>query len=174
MLRVRNLGRGALVAPASFDLRAGQILGIAGLIGSGRTELLRLIFGADHADQGEVFIGDQTKAANISSSKNALASGIAMITEDRKSQGLLFPQSIGVNVTLANLSSVSKFGMLDQPAEIAVVDDYIKRLRIRSPAGCIAIARSCYSTNRPAASTSVPSSISTNCSPTWRGKARAC
>ena len=135
LLRVRNLGRGAVVAPASFDLRAGEILGIAGLIGSGRTELLRLIFGADRADQGEVFIGDQTKAANISSPKNAIASGIAMITEDRKSQGLLLPQSIGVNATLAKLSSVSKFGVLDQKAEIAVADDYIKRLRIRSRDG---------------------------------------
>ncbi len=82
------------------------------------------------ADQGEVFIGDQTKAANISSSKNAIASGITMITEDP--QELLFSQSIGVNVTLANLSSVSKFGILDQRAEIEVADDYIKRLRIRS------------------------------------------
>ncbi|AMP01979.1 heme ABC exporter, ATP-binding protein CcmA [Collimonas arenae] len=135
LLRVRNLGRGAVVAPASFDLRAGEILGIAGLIGSGRTELLRLIFGADRADQGEVFIGDQTKAANISSPKNAIASGIAMITEDRKSQGLLLPQSIGVNATLAKLSSVSKFGVLDQQAEVAVADDYIKRLRIRSRDG---------------------------------------
>ncbi|WP_395822586.1 sugar ABC transporter ATP-binding protein [Collimonas sp.] len=135
LLRVRNLGRGTVVAPASFDLRAGEILGIAGLIGSGRTELLRLIFGADRADQGHVFISDQTKAANISSPKHAIAAGIAMITEDRKSQGLLLPQSIGVNTTLAKLSSVSKLEVLDRHAESAVANDYIKRLRIRSRDG---------------------------------------
>ncbi|MCW5300124.1 sugar ABC transporter ATP-binding protein [Herbaspirillum lusitanum] len=135
LLRVRNLGRGAVVAPASFDLRAGEILGIAGLIGSGRTELLRLIFGADRADQGEVFIGDQTQAADIRSPKHAIASGIAMITEDRKSQGLLLPQSIAVNATLAKLGDVSKMGLLDGDAESAVAADYIKRLRIRSRDG---------------------------------------
>ena len=135
LLRVRNIGRGKVVAPTSFDLRAGEILGVAGLIGSGRTELLRLIFGADRADQGEVFIGDQTRAAKISSPKDAIAAGIAMITEDRKSQGLLLPQSIGLNTTLAKLSTVSKLGVLDQQAEAAVADDYIKRLRIRSRNG---------------------------------------
>ncbi|AEK63923.1 sugar ABC transporter ATP-binding protein [Collimonas fungivorans] len=135
LLRVRNIGRGKVVAPTSFDLRAGEILGVAGLIGSGRTELLRLIFGADRADQGEVFIGDQTQAAKISSPKDAIAAGIAMITEDRKSQGLLLPQSIGLNTTLAKLSAVSKLGVLDQQAEAAVADDYIKRLRIRSRNG---------------------------------------
>lgn len=135
LLRVRELGRGSVVAPTSFDLRAGEILGIAGLIGSGRTELLRLIFGADHADQGQVFIGDQAEAARISSPKDAVAAGIAMITEDRKSQGLLLPQSIGLNTTLSKLSSVSRFGVLDKQAESAVADDYIKRLRIRSRDG---------------------------------------
>ncbi|AMP17124.1 sugar ABC transporter ATP-binding protein [Collimonas pratensis] len=135
LLRVRELGRGSVVAPTSFDLRAGEILGIAGLIGSGRTELLRLIFGADHADHGQVFIGDQAEAARISSPKEAVAAGIAMITEDRKSQGLLLPQSIGLNTTLSKLSSVSRFGVLDKQAESVVADDYIKRLRIRSRDG---------------------------------------
>jgi ribose transport system ATP-binding protein len=135
LLRVRGLGRGDVVAPASFDLRAGEILGIAGLIGSGRTELLRLIFGADRADQGEVFIGDQSDAADIRSPKHAIAAGIAMITEDRKSQGLLLPQSIAVNTTLARLGDVSKMGLLDGDAETDVAADYIKRLRIRSRDG---------------------------------------
>jgi len=135
LLRVRGLGRGDVVAPASFDLRAGEILGIAGLIGSGRTELLRLIFGADRADHGDVFIGDQSEAADIRSPKHAIAAGIAMITEDRKSQGLLLPQSIAVNTTLARLGDVSKMGLLDGDAEADVAGDYIKRLRIRSRDG---------------------------------------
>ena len=135
LLRVRRLARAPVVAPASFDLRAGEILGIAGLIGSGRTELLRLIFGADRADQGEVFIGDTTQAARINSPKAAIAAGIAMITEDRKSQGLLLPQSIAVNTSLAKLGEVSRLGVLNGAAEAAVAEDYIQRLRIRSRNG---------------------------------------
>ncbi|MFC5474954.1 sugar ABC transporter ATP-binding protein [Paraherbaspirillum soli] len=132
LLRVRGIGRGDVVRPTSFDLRAGEILGVAGLIGSGRTELLRLIFGADRADHGEIFIGDQTQPTVIHSPKAAIAAGIAMITEDRKGQGLLLTQSIGLNTTLAKLPAVSRFGVLDEPAESAVADDYIERLRIRS------------------------------------------
>jgi ribose transport system ATP-binding protein len=135
LLRVRELARAPMVQPTSFDLRAGEILGIAGLIGSGRTELLRLIFGADRADQGEVFIGDAAQAANIQSPKAAIAAGIAMITEDRKSQGLLLPQSIAINTTLSQLGQVSRMGVLDGAAEAAVATDYIERLRIRSRNG---------------------------------------
>ncbi len=135
LLRVRNLARAPVVAPTSFDLHAGEILGIAGLIGSGRTELLRLIFGADRADQGEVFIGDAPQAAQITSPKTAIAAGIAMITEDRKSQGLLLSQSIAVNTTLSRLDQVSSMGVLDDTAEMAVANDYIQRLRIRSRNG---------------------------------------
>lgn len=132
LLRVRGIGRRNVVAPTSFDLHAGEILGVAGLIGSGRTELLRLIFGADHSDQGEIYIGDQDQASKISSPKSGIAAGIAMITEDRKNQGLLLQQSISTNTTLAQLSSVSKLGVLDQNAETTVANEYVKRLQIRS------------------------------------------
>ncbi|KAF3997227.1 sugar ABC transporter ATP-binding protein [Glaciimonas immobilis] len=131
LLRVRDLGRHGVVHPTSFDLRAGEILGIAGLIGSGRTELLRLIFGADRADQGELFFGDNTTATNIHSPKMAIAAGLAMITEDRKGQGLLLSQSIAANTTLAKLDSVSSVGWIDSAAEGAVADDYIGRLKVR-------------------------------------------
>jgi len=140
VLRVRNLARAPVLAPASFELHSGEILGIAGLIGSGRTELLRLIFGADRADQGEIFIGDAQQATPINSPKMAIAAGIAMITEDRKSQGLLLSQSIAVNTSLAKLDSVSRFGVLDGEAETAVAEDYINRLRIRSRNGAQATA----------------------------------
>jgi ribose transport system ATP-binding protein len=132
LLRVRELGRKGSVKPVSFDLRAGEILGIAGLIGSGRTELLRLIFGADKADQGGVYFGDSDTPTVIDSPKAAVKAGIAMITEDRKGQGLLLRQSIAVNTTLASLASVNSGGWLDGEAEAAVADDYIRRLGIRS------------------------------------------
>ncbi len=132
LLRVRGLGRAGVVQPASFALHAGEVLGIAGLIGSGRTELLRLIFGADRADQGEVFIGDGQQPARIRSPKDAVKAGIAMVTEDRKGQGLLLPQAISVNTSLAHLGRVSRGGMLDHAAEADVARDYVKKLRIRS------------------------------------------
>jgi ribose transport system ATP-binding protein len=110
LLRVRGLARGKVVNPTSFDLRAGEILGIAGLIGSGRTELLRLIFGADRADAGAVFLGDSEVPAALHSPQAAVQAGIAMITEDRKGQGLLLRQSIAVNTTLASLDTVSHAG----------------------------------------------------------------
>ena len=134
LLRVRGLARGKVVNPTSFDLRAGEILGIAGLIGSGRTELLRLIFGADRADAGAVFLGDSEVPAALHSPQAAVQAGIAMITEDRKGQGLLLRQSIAVNTTLASLDTVSHAGLgwLNDAAEATVADDYIQRLGIRS------------------------------------------
>lgn len=131
ILRVRGLA-GGMVQPASFALHAGEVLGIAGLIGAGRTELLRLIFGADRAEQGEVFLGDSAQPANIRSPKDAVRAGIAMVTEDRKGQGLLLPQSISVNTSLADLGRVSRAGVLDHGAEGEVARQYVDKLRIRS------------------------------------------
>ncbi|WP_300759946.1 sugar ABC transporter ATP-binding protein [Janthinobacterium sp.] len=132
LLRVRGLARGNVVHPTSFDVRSGEILGIAGLIGSGRTELLRLIFGADRADAGQVFLGDSEIPAALGSPQAAVKAGIAMITEDRKGQGLLLRQSIAVNTTLASLDTVSSAGWLNESAEAVVADDYIAQLGVRS------------------------------------------
>ena len=132
LLRVRELGRTGLVAPTSFDLRAGEILGIAGLIGSGRTELLRLIFGADHADHGHILLGDNDTKQVMKSPKQAVQAGIAMVTEDRKGQGLLLRQSIAVNTTLATLGQVNTAGWLDNAKEKTVADEYIGQLGVRS------------------------------------------
>jgi ribose transport system ATP-binding protein len=132
VLRVRGLGRQGAVAPTSFEIHGGEIVGIAGLIGSGRTELLRLIFGADRADQGEVFVGAASVAADIRSPKDAVAAGIAMVTEDRKGQGLLLQQSIALNTTLASLPSVSRAGWLDAAAETVVATNFMQRLGIKA------------------------------------------
>ncbi len=132
LLRVRGLARGDTVHPTSFDLRAGEILGIAGLIGSGRTELLRLIFGADRADAGQVFLGDSETPAVLGSPQAAVKAGIAMITEDRKGQGLLLRQSIAINTTLASLDTVNRAGWMDHAAEATVANAYIGQLGVRS------------------------------------------
>lgn len=93
-LRVERLSRGDAVRDVSFDVRAGEIFGISGLIGAGRTELLRLVYGADAADGGTVSIGDPPRPAAIRSPADAVRHGIALVSEDRKGEGLLLPQSI--------------------------------------------------------------------------------
>jgi len=131
-LAVRGLGRGHVVRDVSFDLHAGEVLGLAGLVGSGRTELLRLIDGADRKDTGDVFLGESQAPARIASPMQAVRQGIGFVTEDRKSQGLLLPQSIRVNSTLANLAAVSRAGWLRGDQERAEVQRLRDLLRVRS------------------------------------------
>ena len=131
-LAVRGLARGNVVRDVSFDLHAGEVLGLAGLVGSGRTELLRLIDGADRKDAGEVLLGESQAPARISSPMQAVRQGIGFVTEDRKSQGLLLPQSIRVNATLANLAAVSRAGWLRRDGERAEVQRLRELLRVRS------------------------------------------
>ncbi|MDR3435572.1 sugar ABC transporter ATP-binding protein [Telmatospirillum sp.] len=133
ILEVRNLSRGHAVRDVSFSLRQGEILGFAGLVGSGRTELMRLLFGADHRDSGEVLL--EGLPFNPRSPRQAVQAGIAMITEDRKEQGLLLPLAISTNVTLANLASVSTAGWIDQSAEVSVAGRLIDELKVRCRGG---------------------------------------
>jgi ribose transport system ATP-binding protein len=131
-LAVRGLARGSAVRDVSFDLHAGEVLGLAGLVGSGRTELLRLVVGADRKDSGEVMLGDTETPAKITSPVKAVRAGIGFVTEDRKSQGLLLPQPIRVNATLANLGAVSRAGWLQRAHEQATVERLRELLRVRS------------------------------------------
>ena len=132
LLKIQNLGDGKHVHDVSLQANTGEILGIAGLVGSGRTELLRLIFGASAKTSGEVFIGEATTPARIHSPHDAVRCGIGMVPEDRKSQGLLLEQSLSINITLANTASVSRRGFIDQQREISVAGDWLQRLRIRA------------------------------------------
>jgi ribose transport system ATP-binding protein len=131
-LRVRGMTRGAVVSDASFDLHAGEVLGLAGLVGSGRTELLRLIYGADRKDSGEVLLGNSATPAKITTPVQAVRASIGLVTEDRKSQGLLLPLSIRINTTLANLKSAASGGWLKRSAERAEVERLRGLLRVRS------------------------------------------
>ncbi|MBJ9974310.1 sugar ABC transporter ATP-binding protein [Pseudomonas sp. S75] len=132
LLKVRNMSRGDKVRDVSFEVRAGEIFGISGLIGAGRTELLRLIYGADRADGGSVQLGQPLRPVTIDSPKAAVRAGIALITEDRKGEGLLLPQSISANVALGNLGAVSRAGVLDTQAERQLAERQIAAMRIRS------------------------------------------
>ncbi|MEO6972890.1 MAG: sugar ABC transporter ATP-binding protein [Rhodoferax sp.] len=145
LLRARGLGRAQVVQDVDLDLHAGEIMGLAGLVGSGRTELARLLFGADHADRGEISLyagtakpAGQTEAparrvaGNWRSPMQAIRAGIGLVTEDRKSQGLLLPQSIRVNTTISDLGAVSRAGWLQTAKERLITRRLVDTLRIRS------------------------------------------
>jgi len=138
LMRVDKIGRGRAVKDVSLTLHAGEILGLAGLVGSGRTELVRLLFGADRADRGQISLYDGSSpepvcrvARNWRSPMEAIHRGIGLVTEDRKSQGLLLPQSIRVNTTLSDLASVSHWGVLNMTQEVQAARQWIDALRVR-------------------------------------------
>jgi ribose transport system ATP-binding protein len=131
VLSVRGLARGSAVREASFEVRGGERLGITGLVGSGRTELLRALFGADRAKTGEVRVGDDAKPRRFAHPSQAVAAGLAMVTEDRKANGLLLSQPIRVNATLCALSrSFARFGLILSRAERSATDRMRQRLQI--------------------------------------------
>ncbi|HWI57323.1 MAG TPA: sugar ABC transporter ATP-binding protein [Bacillota bacterium] len=131
-LRVRNLRAGDRVRDVSFEVRYGEILGLAGLIGSGRTETLRAIFGADRKNSGEILLGDNAQPVTIREPADAVRAGIGMVPEDRKQDGLLLAQSIRVNTTLATLPRhVRRGGWLNPAAEIETTAAACDRLGVR-------------------------------------------
>ena len=169
VMGVQGIGRGTAVQDVSLELRAGEVFGIAGLVGSGRTELLRLLFGADRADRGSITLhenieqkdplalSDQAQAAINSIAKpnspaprtpvlrtlargfatplQAIAAGVGLVTEDRKSQGLLLAQPIRINATLSDQGAVSRGGWLQRGLENRLVQGFIQTLRIRCRGG---------------------------------------
>ncbi|MGI9541691.1 MAG: sugar ABC transporter ATP-binding protein, partial [Cyclobacteriaceae bacterium] len=114
-LEVEHLSRANVVKDVSLQLRAGEVLGLTGLIGAGRTELVRLIFGADQSESGT--IKKDGKVANIKSPKDAIANGIGLLTEDRKGQGLVLVGSVKHNFSLPNLDLFSGYGVLQPNPE---------------------------------------------------------
>ena len=132
LLRVSGLGRGDKVVDVSFEVRAGEVFGLCGLVGAGRTELLRLIYGADPADRGTLELGRPLRVCRIDSPMAAVREGIALVSEDRKGEGLLLGESISANLVLGNLEAVSRAGVLDRNAEQALAERRIAALRIRS------------------------------------------
>ncbi len=131
LLRVENLCAAGLVRDVSFTLRAGEVLGIAGLIGSGRTELARAIFGADRMESGTVTLAG--RRVTIRTPRQGVAAGIGLVPEDRKSQGLVLALPIRQNVTFAILSRfTSGLSLLRRAAERAAVDSIARRTTIRA------------------------------------------
>jgi ribose transport system ATP-binding protein len=130
-LRVQGLCRGARVRDVSFEVRAGEILGIAGLVGSGRTEMLRAIFGADRPRAGE--LRREAASLRIRGPWDAVAAGIGMVPEDRKEQGLLHTQPVRANMTLGVLPRLSRRGWwIDRRRERQTAEELRARLEVRS------------------------------------------
>lgn len=115
----------------SFKLKKGEILGLTGLVGAGRTEVLRTIFGADKAKSGTVKICGEK--VDIHHPSKALKYGLGFATEDRKAQGLFLNQSIEKNITMASLNKISKAGFLNKPKEINMSASYFKSLNVAAP-----------------------------------------
>lgn len=130
-LRVEGLGRGSKVRDVSFELFKGEILGFAGMMGSGRTELMRLIFGADRRDSGEIYLDESETPVKLRSPNDAVRAGLALLTEDRKEQGLLLPLPISVNTSLAKMEGVSRRGWINPATEQAAAEEYAERLSVK-------------------------------------------
>ena len=130
VLQVERLARSRTLPPVSLSVRSGEILGVAGLMGSGRTELARAIFGADPADSGTVRVAGRTVVGGAPAA--SIAAGLGFITEDRKRQGLVLQRPVVENITLTILDEITRLGVLDLGAERSQARALVDRLRIRT------------------------------------------
>ncbi len=135
VLAVRGLtaAHGVAIRDVTFFVRAGEIVGLAGLVGAGRTDIVRAIAGADVPGAGEVEVAG--KRVVVRGPHDAIAAGIALITEDRKGQGLVLGMSVRENTTLAHLEAFLRRGFVDRKAEDVTTNAEIAELRIRTPHG---------------------------------------
>jgi ABC-type sugar transport system ATPase subunit len=131
VLEVRGLSRGDTVRDVSFDLRRGEILGVAGLVGAGRTETARVIFGADRKDAGDILIDGQ--AASLRSPEDAVEAGLGLVPEDRANQGLVLKLSVLHNINLSTLPQQSRLGWVSRPSLTRTAVGFVDRLDIRTP-----------------------------------------
>jgi ribose transport system ATP-binding protein len=130
-LVVRGLTRRGVIRDIDLTVREGEILGIAGLAGAGRTEVLRAIQGADPIDAGQVEIFG--RSVRIGSPQHAIDLGIGLLTEDRKGDGLMLRQTVAFNVTIARLNDIAPRGVLDMARERRTVGEHVARLSVRTP-----------------------------------------
>ncbi|MBN1287626.1 MAG: sugar ABC transporter ATP-binding protein [Anaerolineae bacterium] len=131
VLEVRGLTRKGIIEDISFDLKRGEILGVAGLVGSGRTEMARAIFGADPIDAGEIRIAGQP--VQITSPLEAVVAGLALVPENRQTEGLILMHSVEMNVIFPNLDDLSNGEFVRQQYARGVVQQAVDQLSIRTP-----------------------------------------
>lgn len=129
-LEVENVTRAIQTTAVSFSVCEGEILGVAGLVGSGRTEIMRAIFGADPKGGGEIRL--YGTPVNIRDPKDAVRNGLGFLTEDRKGQGLMLDMPVDINATITDLKKISHVGLLDKGKEKKSVTELVERLRIKT------------------------------------------
>jgi hypothetical protein len=131
VLKCENLNRGKAVKDVSFELRKGEILGFSGLMGAGRTEVARLIFGADKKDSGKIFING--KEVSINTPQDAVAHGIGYLSEDRKRYGLIVDKSVEENTVISSLNDFVKGIFIDKAKSKEVSQKYVESLKTKTP-----------------------------------------
>lgn len=131
VLEARNIVSGKTLKNVSFKLRKGEILGFAGLMGAGRTELARAVYGADPFDSGEIFVNG--KKTEIKTPEAAVKHGICYLSEDRKQFGLMLGKSVTENTVLASLDDYIRFGWINDAAAKAAAEEKNKQLRTKTP-----------------------------------------
>ena len=129
VLRVEGLTSGKLFHDVEFSVRAGEVLGVAGLMGAGRTEIMQAIFGNLKKDAGKIFV--EGEEVTIKNPRQAIAAGIGFITEDRKTEGLLLEKSIAENIEIANLDKVSNHNVLNKAKQQSLVKKGIDDFRVK-------------------------------------------
>ncbi len=131
VMEVRGLSRAGVVEDVSFDLYRGEILGVAGLVGAGRTEMARLLFGADPKTAGEIRIDGQP--VRIHSPEEAMRAGIGLVPEDRGTQGLVLLLSVRNNIIMPTLPRFARYGWVDREGTDRSAQEYVRRLDVRTP-----------------------------------------
>ena len=139
LLEVRNLNVGTRLHDVSFTAHRGEIIGLAGLMGAGRTELARALFGIDHIDSGEVLI--RNRPVHLKNSGNAIAAGIALIPEDRRAQGLVLQHSVRDNVLLTMLGRFRRGPLLNDRKGSALAAEVIDKLSVKTASPKMAVGR---------------------------------
>jgi ribose transport system ATP-binding protein len=131
VMKIIGLKQAGVLHDISFEIRAGEILGVAGLVGSGRSEMARAIFGADRSDSGEVWVAG--KKHRIRSPREAIRAGIGLLPEDRKLQGLFLSKAIRENITAASLTGISRYGFIRRKNEKNLSKKFVSQMNIRTP-----------------------------------------
>jgi rhamnose transport system ATP-binding protein len=138
LLKVRNLTRTGVFEDITFSVRAGEIVGITGLVGAGRSEIMRAIFGIDKYDQGQVIVrGEPLKKGLVS---EAVSRGLALVPEDRQHEGLVLPMSVAQNMSLVVLPELVHAGLISSRQESHLVEGLLQRLQVRSSGPAAAVS----------------------------------
>jgi ABC-type sugar transport system ATPase subunit len=132
VLKVSHLTKGRAFNDISFELRSGEILGISGLLGAGKTELARSLFGLEPADHGEILVGDVKLEKH--NPKIALRNGLGLVTEDRKTEGFVSLMSVAENISLATFAQITnRLGFINKAKRVEIAGKYVSKLQIKTP-----------------------------------------